>query len=132
MKKMTLATALLITTVFSLKLQAAEKICFYSQGADNIGDRGDYFIAEISAQKLTVKSVVGEASWDGQFPISKANSVHGRDGNTYLNYDANGDEGCDTVLVNEDLLQTGTVGVIKFRCRGEGFSDAVFFCRDSR
>jgi|GEM_PF-2569566 len=132
MKKMILATALLITTAFSINSQATEKICFYSHGMDNVANRGDYFTSEITAQKLTVQSVVGGASWDGQFPISKQAPTIGRDGKTYLNAIANGEEGCDTILVNKDLLQAGTTGYIKFRCRGEGFDEAVFFCRDSR
>jgi hypothetical protein len=133
MNKMILATALMITTTFSANSQATEKICFYSHGMDNIAYHGDYFTTEISAQKLTVQSAVGAASWDGEFPISKPASVIGHDGNTYLNYyNADGDEGCNTILVNKDLLQAGATGLIKFRCRGEGFDEAVFFCRDSK
>jgi len=62
-------------------------------------------------------------------PNAKADTVAGKDGKTYLNYDVEGSDGCDTLLVDENLLKARGQGWIKFRCRGEGFSDAKYFCK---
>jgi hypothetical protein len=57
-----------------------------------------------------------------------SSTVDGKDGKTYLVYDLGGEEGCSEVLVDENLLKVKGQGWIKFRCRGEGFSDTKFFC----
>ncbi len=111
---------------FSVAATAATKICF-GTGDDPSG----HFIAKVGPTNLTVGRATGNgAVWEGTFPRNGAN-VSGKDGKTYLKYYSKGDEGCNTVLADENLLYKGTKGWIKFRCRGEGFGDSKYFCRDS-
>jgi len=81
--------------------------------------------------QITQKSVdVADGDYAGSYPSEpKAATVSGKDGHTYLVYDLGGEEGCTDVLVDENLLSSKGQGWVKFRCRGEGFSDSKFFCK---
>lgn len=122
MKSVIFALAL---SVISANAFAMSKNC---EGANN----DDTTKGETLTVDVTQKSVVATENSDyaGTYPAEeKAPTVAGKDGHTYLQYDLGGEEGCDTVLVDENLLKAKGQGWVKFRCRGEGFQDTKFFCK---
>jgi hypothetical protein len=124
MKKIILTAFFLFTFTANA---SSTKVCFFSEG-DLFGRKGDRFLAEVASRKLKIEDLKGN-SWPGTY--TRKNEDHfGRDGKVYLNFWANGDEGCNTILVDEALIHDGAMGLIKFRCRGEGFGESKFFCRD--
>jgi hypothetical protein len=108
---------------------SSDKICFYASGS--YGAKGDYFLASVTSSELNVKNVKGENAWDGVY-TKKSHNISGKDGKTYLNFDANGDEGCNTILVDTALTTSAGSGYIKFICRGEGFNQESFFCKNTK
>jgi hypothetical protein len=112
---------------------AADKICFHVK--DDSGNSGDKFTAEISETAITVDADDSSSAWGGKFTRKKKDEpVNGRDGKTYLDFTGgtSGNDGCSEVLVDEDLLKPSGEGLIKFRCRGEGFGEEKFFCRKDK
>ncbi len=106
--------------------QASEKICFGSGDA-----KSGCVVAEISTSQLVIKPQTPNALLAGVYPL-EAGSVHGQDGATYLKY--NGDtvspQDCHVdYLVDQNLLQTGTQGLLKLRCDGNSLT---YFCRDNQ
>ncbi|MGZ3737077.1 MAG: hypothetical protein ACXVC0_19055, partial [Bdellovibrionota bacterium] len=72
----------------------------------------------------------GDGGWPGKYKAGKGEVVHGKDGKTYIDFAAGGDEGCTEVLVDQNLVKGNGKGMIKFRCRGEGFMEDKFFCHN--
>jgi hypothetical protein len=122
MKSLILALTLSLVSANAL---AMSKEC---QGASNDSNtQGEKFTAQITQQSVDIADGADTA---GNYPFnSKMGTVNGEDGKTYLNYDVSGGDGCDTLLVDENLLKAKGQGWIKFRCRGEGFSDSKYFCK---
>jgi hypothetical protein len=107
---------------------AAEKICFGNKGDSS--SEGTHMTVTFTTKQV----VVDDGDYKGTYKRFKgaAGTVNGRDGVTYLDYDMGGEEGCTEVLAAEDLMDKGGEGELKFRCRGEGFSDVKYFCRDEK
>jgi hypothetical protein len=122
MKSLILALTLSLVSVNAF---AISKEC---QGANNDSNtKGVNFTAQITQQSV---GIAGGADTAGNYPFNaKMGTVNGEDGNTYLNYDVDGGDGCNSLLVDENLLKAKGQGWIKFRCRGEGFSDSKYFCK---
>ena len=129
--KMSIPFSLLVLA-FSLNAFAvpASKICFYAGG--DLGQKGDRFVALIASTKLKVTNLKGEGAWEGTFTRQPNAQVKGKDGKVYLDFNAGFDEGCTTILVDAGLVRNTTTGLIKFRCRGEGFGETKYFCRDNQ
>jgi hypothetical protein len=104
---------------------AANKVCF---GMDDA--KGSKFTAYITLNEMTISEATGAAAGlEGTHKYVDA--VSGRDGSTYLEFDdVNEGEGGSSVLVDQDLHNGGTKGLIKSRWRGESFAESKFFCRD--
>ncbi len=118
----------LVLSGFASGAFASEKICFATK---NSGAKGDICKISVARNRIKIEPVVGDQFWDGTYQANSS-TVKGKDGVTYLNYRAHGEEGCNQILVDEALLKPGSKGTLKFRCRGEGFGDTKFFCRDSK
>jgi hypothetical protein len=105
---------------------AANKVCF---GIDDA--KGSQFKAYITLNEMTISEAQGEATGlEGTHKYLSA--ISGRDGATYLQFDdASATEGDAAVLVDQDLHNGGTKGLIKSRNRGESFAESKFFCRDA-
>jgi hypothetical protein len=123
-------TVVLAFTAFLSVANAADKVCFYAGGS--YGYKGDYFLAQVTTKKMVTKNVKGENAWEGTFENPKGATVKGKDGKTYLDFYADGYEGCNTILVDQALTLKGGMGLIKFQCRGEGFNQEKYFCRDNK
>lgn len=117
---------LLVTLTIALPALASEKVCFWKSG--HTGSKGDRFTARISKSRI---KIVNSELWEGTYPREKQN-VHGKDGITYFSYDMGSNDGANSALVDEALLQDETKGLIKLRNRGEGFSQDTYFCRDEQ
>ena len=104
---------------------AANKVCF---GIDDA--KGSKFTAYITLNEMTISEASGAAAGlEGTHKY--INAISGRDGSTYLEFDdPNAAEGGSSVLVDQDLHNGGTKGLIKSRWRGESFAESKFFCRD--
>lgn len=109
---------------------ASTKVCYLRNDADRTFEN-DHFTARISRSAISILEADSQtASKDTEFNRVRDDVVEGHDGKSYLEYDWAGEEGCREILVDEDLLKKGTKGYIKFRCRGEGFGETKFLCRD--
>ena len=125
--------ALIFSTLFlvlaATHAQAATKVCFGSTKSDDT--KGQVLIADISEDKLIVKSIKGDTQ-EGTFDI-KNYTIKGRDKVTYMVFDGGRADDCGTeILVNPALLGEGTTGLLQFRCRGEGFFSSVYVCKDEQ
>ena len=122
MKTFLLLTALLVSS----NAFAFEKMCF---GLKSDSDaKGTHFKVAVTKKKVEV----ADGEYKGSYDRAKGQSVAGKDGHTYLDYNWGGEEGCSDVLVDEDLVSASGKGELKFRCRGEGFSDTKFYCRNEK
>ncbi len=120
---------LVATLLFAMSALAETKICRRTV-SERDGRPSDLFIAHISERTLVITEVTGSEAWAGQYQRDSDAYVDGRDGHSYLDFNARGEEGCNSILVDERLLSPNTRGLIKFRCRGEGFNEAKYLCRD--
>ncbi|MEQ1876412.1 MAG: hypothetical protein ABL958_07185 [Bdellovibrionia bacterium] len=127
-------SAIFALVVFAISLSAfaapSTKVCFFAGG--DLGEKGDRILATIASTKIKVQNLKGESAWEGVHTRKAKDLIKGKDGKTYLDFYYGGDEGCNTILVDANLLRNTTTGLIKFRCRGEGFGETVFFCRDNQ
>ncbi|MGZ3726569.1 MAG: hypothetical protein ACXWQQ_12250 [Pseudobdellovibrio sp.] len=131
MKKLILAATLLVATHSFASTISCEGFSNLDQSEG--GTKGMSFTAELTQSQIIVKG-----DFEGTYPRSKpvvykgkstTPDVKGKDGILYLSFDVtDGSDGCDSVLVGEPLFNDQR-GVVKFRCRGEGFSDSKFDCK---
>lgn len=124
--------AVIVLSALNVSAAATTKICFFIDDGLGNGIRGDRFIAQITTTKLRVinhKDNSG-SSWEGDYKTTGRSTVIGKDGKTYLAFPTNGEEGCNTILVDKNLTTASGTGQIKFQCRGEGFMVNKFFCRN--
>jgi hypothetical protein len=110
-------------------LAKTRKQCFYDSGAPFKSSQS--FIADISLRQLTVSNDSSNEAWEGTFARWTGNEVNGKDGRYYINFNAHLEEGCTEILVDQNLLAPRGKGRIKFRCRGEGFQDTVYYCKNA-
>jgi hypothetical protein len=107
---------------------AANKICF---GLDDA--KGSHVLIYLTPNSLTVTSAAGSASNGIDGTHNLLGTVDGHDGSEYLEFDAAAtDEGGTSILVDQNLHNSGTQGLIKIRLRGETFQESKFLCRDSQ
>jgi len=108
---------------------AVEKNCNWVGGTGSSGSKGDKVTISVTKKSIKVSKSTGDGAWPGNYKRGK-DVVHGEDKKTYLDFAARGEEGCTSVLVNQDLTTEEGKGLIKFRCRGEGFMEDKFFCHN--
>ncbi len=131
MKELIVSTFIVLGTL-DASAAAVSKICFHVDDGGN-GIKGDRMVAQLTTTRLIVNNLKGEGAWEGDFKRkSQSLPLKGKDGRTYLQFWTNGDEGCTEILVDKNLTTAEGTGQIKFRCRGEGFSDTKFFCRNNQ
>lgn len=104
---------------------AMSKTCLGANNDNNT--KGGKLTAQITQQSVDI----ADGDFAGKYPFNKkADTVAGKDGRTYLQYDVpDGSDGCNTLLVDENLLKAKGKGWIKLRCTGEGFGDTKYFCK---
>lgn len=125
--KMFFAISILTVTLGSNAL-ASSKVCFGS--TKNEETKGLVMTAEITEGQIILKTVKGDF-YNGTY--SAANStINGRDGETYLEYNGEDSDYQDDIMVDQNLLQDSTTGLLQIRARGEGFFNSVFVCKDAR
>lgn len=129
MKNLLGLIATFVFSVSSLTSAATNKICFGSKQDDDT--RGVVMSATISKKSVTLKTLKegSNFSYNGSYP-TYGTKVKGRDGHIYLEYKGENLDYQDVIMVDEDLLQAETKGLLQIRARGEGFFNDVFFCRD--
>ncbi|MBY0471127.1 hypothetical protein K2X30_08175 [bacterium] len=126
MKKIGLA--MLVSAGLVSNAMASDKVCFGSKNNDET--RGAIIKVEISKKEVSIRVVKWENDYyNGTFPAYNS-TVKGRDGKTYMEYKGASTDYQEVILVDQELLKTGTTGLLQFRARGEGFFNSVFVCRD--
>ncbi len=138
MKKISLSISTISLALFiSSSALASSKVCFGSTKNDET--KGVVISAEISTQAVTIKGVKNSQRTIGQGTIGDGGTypayntkVKGRDGKTYLEYQGEDLDEQNIILVDENLLQNSTSGLLQIRARGEGFFNSVFVCKDAR
>ena len=118
----------MLTVTLGSNALASSKVCFGSTKNDDT--KGVVMTAEISGQEITLKTVKGDF-YNGTYPISNS-TIHGRDGETYLEYQGESSDYQDDIMVDQNLLQGSTTGLLQVRARGEGFFNSVFICKDAQ
>lgn len=127
MKNLVYVTAALLIAAPTF---AATKICKSVDGVSSSGGKSSSTIAiQSSPSEIKVRNIQGEDFASGNFKRA-ADDVNGRDGKVYLSYLFAADEGGTFFLLDKQLLQTGTKGLLKLRWRGEGYSQTTFICFD--
>ena len=119
---------LLLISFSATSFAATEKLCFWMRG--DYGQKGDWLSIDLTQRSITM-TAPDDMPLAGKFPRMTGHEVTGKDGITYLNYDGGNSDCGIEILVDEALLKEGTKGRLKVRCRGEGYSEQVYFCRDS-
>ncbi len=106
---------------------ASEKICFGSGDA-----KGIRFVLTITKKTAVVSAAQGSNAEGIEGKFQANGEVAGRDGKNYLSYAVSNVEGPTDLLVDSELLHSGTTGLAKVRWRGEGYSQSTYFCRDNQ
>jgi hypothetical protein len=122
--------SVLLLSFSSAAFAASNKVCFGS--TKDPDTKGVIMLAKLSPKAIVLKTIKGlDFDYNGTFHVYPNTVVKGRDGKTYLQYDGRRGDYQEVILVNKDLLKTGTMGLLQIRARGEGFFNSVFVCKDS-
>jgi hypothetical protein len=120
---------LIVSFFMSVSALASEKICFGAGEA-----KGGTFLVKLSTKSATIK-VLKETDYLADFfdgTHKRAGTVDSREGIAYFVYDLGTIDCALDMLVAETLLKAKTTGKIKMRCRGEGFSQETYYCKDNQ
>jgi hypothetical protein len=135
MKNLNVLFAVLFVVTFqanatdSKKAVPVKKVCFFAYGQ---GSKGDRLLVSLTKKQIDVKDARDNGYTHTGTYKNTGGVVNGKDDTTYLDYNWGGEEGCNSILVDEALLKKNTKGMIKFRCRGEGYDETGFVCVDPR
>jgi hypothetical protein len=128
-----IAGSILLVLAMTTEAFATSKICFGSKKND--GTSGVIILANITPLDITMKALKRagefEEGYDGKFPALQQ-VIKGRDGKTYVTYNGRETDYQDIIIVDQSLLQGGTMGLLQIRARGEGYFNSVFLCKDAR
>lgn len=124
-----LAASLLVLALGPTAMATSNKVCFGS--TKNYETKGVIILAQIDRQQITLKTIKGEFYSAGRTYPAYNSSSKGRDGKVYLHYKGEYTDYQERIMVDQDLLNSSTTGLLQIRARGEGFFNSVFVCRDA-
>jgi hypothetical protein len=104
---------------------ATVKECRYLGGSTG---EGEPLMINVTPEQIEIRCS-STCAFAGTFP--RGGMEQGRDGMDYLDYTIPSDEDAYWVGVNSNLLHEGGEGLIRFRARGESFSEDRYLCRDA-
>jgi hypothetical protein len=122
-----ISALLLLTLVTTTAAMAGTtKVCFGSKESEDT--RGIILSIKVNKKEITIKTIKGD-SYNGTYSAYNT-SVQAHNGKTYLEYKGEYVDQQDVIMVDQDLLQKETSGLLQIRSRGEGYFNAVYFCKD--